>query len=107
MGNYSDRLLMPQTRYRTAIDDLEDTSLGLYGGVGRLIENTPHVAIALRRSVAVVDSRALFVARACTNPRRQVLLGGKGRRRGAHFGNDLLRRIHAQTGHFCSRCTAS
>jgi hypothetical protein len=41
MGNCSDRLFMPQTWYRTAIDNLKDTSLGLYGGVGRLIENPP------------------------------------------------------------------
>src|SRR5487761_1690892 len=48
--------------YRTAIDNLEDTSFGLYCGVGRLIENAPHVTVVLRRPVAVVHSRALVVA---------------------------------------------
>src|SRR5487761_716341 len=62
MGNCSDRLLMSKTWYRTAIDNLEDTSFGLYCGVGRLIENAPHVTVALRRPVAVVHSRALVVA---------------------------------------------
>ncbi len=61
MGNCSDRLLMPQTQYRATIDNLEDTSFGLYCGVGRLVENAPHMAVALGRPVAVVHSRAFIV----------------------------------------------
>jgi len=55
MGNGPDGLIVPQAQYRAAIDNLEDTSFGLYGGVGRLVENTPHVAVALGRPVAVVN----------------------------------------------------
>lgn len=58
------------------------------------------MAVGLRGPVAVVHSRALVVPGACANPRRELLLGGKGRCRGADFGNDLLRRMNAQTGHF-------
>jgi hypothetical protein len=50
---------MTRTRYRTAIDHFEDSSLGLDGGVGRLIENPALLAVALRRPVAVVHFRAL------------------------------------------------
>ena len=55
VGNRPDGLLVPETRYCAAIDNLEDGSFGLHGGVGRLVENAPHVAVALRRPVAVVQ----------------------------------------------------
>jgi hypothetical protein len=47
VGNGPDGLIVSQAHNRAAIDNLEDTSFGLYGGVGRLVENTPHVAVAL------------------------------------------------------------
>src|SRR5882762_8304164 len=62
MGNGPDGLVMSQARDRAAIDHFEDTSFGPGCGVGRLVENPPHVAVALRRSVAVVHSRAFVVA---------------------------------------------
>ena len=62
MGNRADRLFVPQTGYRAAIDDLEDRSLSFHGSVGRLIENSPHGTVALRGPVAVVHARALIVA---------------------------------------------
>jgi hypothetical protein len=46
MGNGPDGLIVSQAQNRAAIDNLEDTSFGLYGGVGRLVENTPHVEVA-------------------------------------------------------------
>ena len=58
------------------------------------------MAVALWRAVAVVNTGALVVARASTNPRGEMLPRGKGRCDRAHFGNDLLRRVHSQTGHF-------
>ena len=100
MGHRPDGLSMPETRYGSAINSLEDTSLGFNCRVRRLIENAPHVPIAHRRPVAVVHTRALIVARAYTHPRREVLLGAKGCCRGTHFGDDLLRLINAQTAHF-------
>ena len=62
MGNRADSLIVSQARHQTAIHNLEDTSFGLCGGVGRLIENAPHVTVALRRPVAVVHAGALVVA---------------------------------------------
>ena len=57
MGNGPDGLRVPEARYRAAIDNLEDASFGLDCGVGRLVEKAPHVAVAIGRSVALVDSR--------------------------------------------------
>ena len=91
MGNRPDGLVMSQARDRAAIHNLEDTSFAPGCGVGRLVENAPHVAVALRRAVAVVHACALVVAGACTNPGGEAFLGRKGRCGGADFGNDLLR----------------
>jgi len=82
MGNYPDGLIMSHAWYVAAIHDLEDASFGLHRGVGTLIEQSAHLAVTLRRAVAVVHSRALVVARACAYPRRQLL----GRIKGAAVG---------------------
>ena len=74
MGNRPDGLIMSQARDRAAIHNLEDASFGFGCGVGRLIENAPHVAVALRRSVVVVHACALIVARACTDPGGETFL---------------------------------
>src|SRR2546423_248060 len=58
----------PQAWYRTAIHNLEDTSFGFHCRVGSLVENASLVAVALRRAVAVVNSYALVVSGAGTNP---------------------------------------
>jgi excisionase family DNA binding protein len=101
MGNRPDGLVMSQEAWdRAAIHNFEDASFGPGCGVGALIENTPHVAVALRRPVVVVHASAFVVAGACTNPRGETFLRGKGRCGGTNFGNDLLRRVHSQTGHF-------
>ena len=68
MGNHSDRLIMSQTCDLAAIYDLENASFGPGCGVGSLIENPSHLAIALRRTVAGVHSPALVVARAYPDP---------------------------------------
>jgi hypothetical protein len=47
MGNGPDRLFMPQTGYRAATDDLEDSTLRFHGGIGTLIENSPHGTVAV------------------------------------------------------------
>ena len=46
MGDGPDGLVVSQARDRTAIHDLEDASFGPGCGVGRLIEQAPHVAVA-------------------------------------------------------------
>ena len=91
MGNNSDGLIMSQARDRAAIDNVEDASFRPRCRVGRLVENAPHVAVALRRSVAVVHACALFVAGAGAHPRGETFLRRKRRCSGADFGNDLLR----------------
>jgi hypothetical protein len=90
MGNGPDGLVMSQARDRAAIDDLEDTSFDLYSGVRSLIEEAPHVAVALRGPMAVVHARALFFTGAGAHPGGETFLGRKGRCRGTDFGNDLL-----------------
>src|SRR5271167_1708591 len=91
MGNRPDGLIMSQARDGAAIGNLEDTSFDLYGGVGRLVENAPHVAVALRGAVVVVHASALVVARAGAHPRGELLVRRKGRSSGTYFGNDLGR----------------
>ena len=91
MGNRPDGLIMSQVRDASAIHNLEDGSFGSGCGVGRLVENAPHVAAALRGPVAVVHARALVVTGACTNPGGETFLGRKGRCGGTGFSNDLLR----------------
>jgi hypothetical protein len=53
MGNGSDGWLVSQARYQTAINDLEDAAFNLDRGIGGLIENPPHVAMALRRAMGL------------------------------------------------------
>jgi len=48
MRDDPDGLIMPRRGTPTAIDDLEDASFGFYGGVSSLIEQAPHVTVALR-----------------------------------------------------------
>ena len=62
MGNGPDGLVVSQARDRAAIHNVEDTSLRPRWGVGRLVENASHVAVALRRSVAVIHACALIVS---------------------------------------------
>jgi hypothetical protein len=50
------------------------------------------------KPVVIVDPGALVVAGTCANRRGEVPLGRKSRCSGTYFGNDLLRRIHSQTG---------
>src|SRR5215472_8984295 len=90
LGDCWAEFFVTETRYCAAIHNLEDGSFGLRGGVGGLIENSPHVAVALRRPVAVVHSGAFVVARAGAHPRGELLFRRKGRCSGTDFGNDLL-----------------
>src|SRR5260370_38818348 len=79
MGNGSDGLIMSQARDRAAIDNVEDISFGPGCGVGRLVENAPHVAVALRGLGGLVYACALFFAGAGAHPRGKAFFGGKGR----------------------------
>jgi hypothetical protein len=71
------------------IQDVEDASLNLDGGIGGLIENSPHVAIALRRAVALGHARFLYL-RAMHHPMRELLGGRKNRCHRTGFGHDLV-----------------
>src|SRR5258708_16335398 len=97
MRDDPDGLIMSEARDATAIDDLEDASFGFYGGVGSLIEQAPHVTVALRRAVTVVHASALFFAGADTDPRTEAFLGGKRRFGRAALRTELLRRVHFAT----------
>jgi hypothetical protein len=68
------------------------------GSIGSLIQNAAHLAVAFGRAFAVVHARAFFLSWACSHPRHEILRCGEGRRRGTYLGNDLLRRVHPQTG---------
>src|SRR5215469_14370325 len=100
MRNGPDRFVVSETWHETTIDDLEDTSFVFDGSIGSLIENASHLTVALGRAFTAVHACALIFARACSYPRDQILGRREGRCLGTHFGNDLLRRIHPQTGDF-------
>jgi hypothetical protein len=100
VGDGPDRLIVSQARDRAAIHDLEDASFDFYGRVSSLIEQAPHVTVALRGPVTVVHAGALLFAGGGTDPRREAFLGGKRRCGRADFGNDLLRGVHCETRNF-------
>jgi hypothetical protein len=91
MGNNPDGLIISQAQDRAAIDNVEDASFRPRCRVGRLVQNAPHVAVAIRRSVAVVHACALFVAGQAPTHEARHFSEGKRRCSGADFGNDLLR----------------
>jgi hypothetical protein len=62
MGNGTDGLIVSEARHESAVDDLENSSFRLGCGIGTLIENAPHMAVALRRAVALGYSRALVLS---------------------------------------------
>jgi hypothetical protein len=68
VGDGSDRLSVSKTRDEPAIHDGEDRPLRFHGGVGGLIQDASHLAIALGAAVTVVHAGALFIARACAHP---------------------------------------
>ena len=72
MGDRADRLRVPETRHEMAIDNREDRAFGLDRSVRSLIEDTPHLAVALRTAVTVVHARALLVAGAGSHPGGEV-----------------------------------
>jgi len=95
MGNRADSLIVSQARHETAINNLEDTSFGLCGGVATLIKNAPHITVALRRSVTVIHACALFVTGAGAHPRGETFRERKGRcgRRSRRYMG--LKSVHA------------
>lgn len=100
-------LCVAQAWDETAIEDREDSALGLRRGVGCLIEDAPHLAVPLRTAVTVVHARALFTARAGAHPGGEVF-GGRKRRGG---GTDSAMICWAEStprpGTSANRCTAS
>ena len=72
MGNRPDSLIVSEARHKTAIDDFKDAAFRPDRGIGALIENAPHVAVALRGAVALGFPGTLFVSGTCSNPRREL-----------------------------------
>src|SRR5206468_4389787 len=68
----ADRLGVAEARDEPAIHDREDGALGLHRGVGRLIQDAPHLSVAFGTAVTVVLARTLLGAGARTHPRREV-----------------------------------
>jgi hypothetical protein len=62
VGDGANGLRMPEARDESSIHDREDRPLGLDGGIRRLIEDAPHLPVALRAAVTVVDAGALLGA---------------------------------------------
>src|SRR5262245_46900216 len=98
VGDDADRLLGSKAQDVPTIQCLKDAARGFHGGIGRLVEKTPHLTISLRRSMAVADACALVIAGTGTDPRSEVAGGGKARGGHADLGHDLLRRIDAPSG---------
>src|SRR5262252_1460482 len=73
VGNYSNGLIMSQTRHTAVIENLEDASFEFGRCIGSLIQNPPHVTVALRRTAAAVHFRALFIPGTCPYPRGEML----------------------------------
>jgi hypothetical protein len=73
VGDGADRLGMSEAWDDSAIHDGEDRSLGLHRGIGGLIEDAAHLAIAFGAAVAVVDARTLLVAGTGAHPGGEVL----------------------------------
>ena len=96
MGDRPDGLCVSQSRDEAAVHDREDRAFGLHGGVGRLIQDASHLAVALRAAVTVVHAGAFLVARAGAHPGGEVFGRRERRGGGADFRNDLLRGISAQ-----------
>jgi hypothetical protein len=61
VGNYSNGLIVSHTWHVAAIENLEDASLVFGCRIGSLIQNSPHLTVALRRPAAAVHFRALFI----------------------------------------------
>jgi hypothetical protein len=97
IDNGPDGLFVSQTQYEAAIQDLENAAFGFDCSVGTLIENAPHMTVALGTAVTLGYSATLVISRAGAHPGRQVLGRSKRRCLGTDFGNDRLRRIHSQT----------
>jgi hypothetical protein len=96
--NRSDGLRVAEADDQASIHDFEDAPFGLYRGVRRLIEEAPHLAIAVGRPTAVIDAGAFVVPGTGAHPRGQALRRREGGSRRADFGNDLLSGIDAQAG---------
>ena len=93
MRNRPNRLGVSEADDEPAIHELKDTAFGLHRGVRGLIEEATHLPIAVRRSMAVVDARALVVPGTGAHPGGQALGRREGGGRRADFGDDLLRGI--------------
>jgi hypothetical protein len=68
MRDYPNRLIVSQARDVSPVEDLEDTPFVFHCRVGGLIENAPHVTVALRRPVTTAYTSALVIAGAGADP---------------------------------------
>src|SRR2546423_8487893 len=78
MGDGPDGLIVSEARDESTIDNLENGPFRLGCGVGTLIENASHVAVTFRGGVALCYPRPLFLSRARSPPKQEVLCGREG-----------------------------
>jgi hypothetical protein len=99
MSNRLDGGLIAEAGQQTPEHGLKMTVFLGHRSVRCLVQHSSHVFITFRRSTTVALLRAFVLARTGSHPRRQ--LRGRWERTGLgpYFSNDLLRRIHSQTGH--------
>jgi dienelactone hydrolase len=99
IGDGANGLRVAETWNQPTIHELKNAAFGFDGGIGRLIEHSAHLAVAVRRAVTVIHARALLLARTRADPRGEMLGRWKGRGHGSDFRDDLVRGSHAQAGH--------
>ena len=73
MSDRADCLRVAEARDEPAIDDREDAPLGLYRGVGRLVQDASHLPVAFGTAVTVVDTRTLLVTGTGAHPGSEML----------------------------------
>jgi hypothetical protein len=92
----ADRLGVAEADDKPPVDNLENTAFRLRRGIGRLIEEATHLAVAMRRSTAVIAAGDLLVTRTRANLGGEALRRWKRGGRQPDFGDDLLRRIDSK-----------
>jgi hypothetical protein len=107
MSDRANGLCVSEARDKTAIDNRKDSPFGLDRSVRRLIEDAPHLAVALRAAVTVVHARALLIAGAGSHPGGECLGDGNGAAVAPTSAMIYCAESAPSPGTSASRCTAS
>jgi hypothetical protein len=91
MSDGPNGLLVLPARLQFVKCDFKDTAFDFYRCMSCLIQQSPHGAVALRRTRAFRLTRSLFFDRTHPYPRCPILSRFEGRCFGTHFGDSLHR----------------